>query len=128
MSGCAARALLDRFPRRLAAVDHRRMPIGRATKGPAMRTLGRSTPTAPTTPRHPRLSAEQGSSLLAVALAALEPHPNAAAVLGAAVGGTPSHAYLLHGPAGSGKRAAARAVAAELLARGAGVPAGARLR
>ena len=42
--------------------------------------------------------------------------------------GSPSHAYLLHGPAGSGKRAAARAVAAELLARGAADPAGARLR
>jgi DNA polymerase-3 subunit delta' len=63
-----------------------------------------------------------------VALAALEPHPHAAAVLGAAVDGNPSHAYLLHGPAGSGKRAAARAVAAELLARGAADPAGARLR
>ena len=63
-----------------------------------------------------------------MALAALEPHPHAAAVLGAAVDGTPSHAYLLHGPAGSGKRAAARALAAELHARGAGDPAGARLR
>jgi len=63
-----------------------------------------------------------------VALAALEPHPHAAAVLGAAVDGSPSHAYLLHGPAGSGKRAAARAVAAELLARDAADPAGARLR
>jgi DNA polymerase-3 subunit delta' len=63
-----------------------------------------------------------------VALAALEPHPHAAAVLGAAVGGAPSHAYLLHGPAGSGKRAAARAVAAELLARGAADPAGVRVR
>jgi DNA polymerase-3 subunit delta' len=63
-----------------------------------------------------------------VALAALEPHPHAAAVLGAAVDGRPSHAYLLHGPAGSGKRAAARAVAAELLARGAPDPQGARVR
>jgi DNA polymerase III subunit delta' len=61
-------------------------------------------------------------------LAALEPHPHAAAVLGAAVDGRPSHAYLLHGPAGSGKRAAARAVAAELLARGAADPDGARAR
>ena len=40
----------------------------------------------------------------------------------------PSHAYLLHGPAGSGKRAAARAFAAELLARGAADPASARTR
>jgi DNA polymerase-3 subunit delta' len=63
-----------------------------------------------------------------VTLAALEPHPHAAAVLGAAAAGTPSHAYLLHGPAGSGKREAARAVAAELLARGAADPESARLR
>jgi DNA polymerase III subunit delta' len=63
-----------------------------------------------------------------VTLAALEPHPHAAAVLGAAADGRPSHAYLLHGPAGSGKRAAARAVAAELLARGAPDPDGARTR
>src|ERR687896_1942632 len=61
-------------------------------------------------------------------LAALEPHPHAAAGHGAAAGGRPSHAYLLHGPAGSGKRAAARAVAAELLARGAADPDGARAR
>ena len=61
-------------------------------------------------------------------LAALEPHPHAAAVLGAAAAGTPSHAYLLHGPAGSGKRDAARAVAAELLARGAPDPEGVRTR
>ena len=61
-------------------------------------------------------------------IAALEPHPHAAAVLGAAAEGRPSHAYLLHGPAGSGKRAAARAVAAELLARGAADPESARRR
>ena len=61
-------------------------------------------------------------------LAALEPHPHAAAVLGAAAAGSPSHAYLLHGPAGSGKRAAARAVAAELLARGVPDPENARTR
>ena len=61
-------------------------------------------------------------------LAALEPHPHAAAVLGAAASGQPSHAYLLHGPAGSGKREAARAVAGELLARGAADPASARTR
>jgi DNA polymerase-3 subunit delta' len=61
-------------------------------------------------------------------LAELEPHPHAAAVLGAAADGRPSHAYLLHGPAGSGKRAAARAVAAELLARGAPDPDNARTR
>jgi DNA polymerase-3 subunit delta' len=60
----------------------------------------------------------------------LDAHPHAAAVLGAALaeGGRPAHAYLLHGPAGSGKRAAARAFAAELLARGAGDPDNARVR
>jgi len=48
---------------------------------------------------------------------ALEPHPHAAAVLGAALGPDrgPAHAYLLHGPAGTGKREAARAFAAEQL-------------
>jgi DNA polymerase-3 subunit delta' len=49
-------------------------------------------------------------------------------VLGAALSGRPSHAYLLHGPAGSGKREAARAFAADLLARGAADAAGARAR
>jgi DNA polymerase-3 subunit delta' len=63
-------------------------------------------------------------------IAALEPHPHAAAVLGAALaeGGHPAHSYLLHGPAGTGKRAAARAFAAELLSRGAPDPENARLR
>ena len=63
-------------------------------------------------------------------LTALEPHPHAAAVLGAALApeGGPAHAYLLHGPAGTGKREAARAFAAELLSRGAADPANARVR
>jgi DNA polymerase III subunit delta' len=42
--------------------------------------------------------------------------------------GTPSHAYLFHGPAGAGKRAVARAFAAELLAEGAQDPDNARER
>jgi DNA polymerase-3 subunit delta' len=42
--------------------------------------------------------------------------------------GSPSHAYLFHGPPGTGKRAAARALAAELLAEGAPDPENARLR
>jgi DNA polymerase III subunit delta' len=53
-----------------------------------------------------------------------EHHPHARAVLGAALapGAHPSHAYLFHGPAGTGKRTAARAFAAELLADGAADP------
>src|SRR3954451_10777238 len=54
-----------------------------------------------------------------------EDHPHAAAVLGAAIppAGAPRHAYLFHGPAGSGKRDVARAFAAALLAEGAADPA-----
>jgi DNA polymerase-3 subunit delta' len=58
----------------------------------------------------------------------LDQHPHAAAVLGAALEGVPAHAYLLHGPAGTGKRAAARDFAAALLARGAADPESARTR
>lgn len=58
----------------------------------------------------------------------LDAHPHAAAVLGAALAQAPSHAYLLAGPAGSGKRAAAREFAAELLASGASDPEGSRAR
>ncbi|HEY6696442.1 MAG TPA: hypothetical protein VI006_26555 [Solirubrobacteraceae bacterium] len=58
----------------------------------------------------------------------LDQHPHAAAVLGAALEGVPAHAYLLHGPAGTGKRAAARDFAAALLARGAPDPESARTR
>ena len=63
-------------------------------------------------------------------LAELERHPHARAVLAPALGGDgrPSHAYLFHGPGGAGKRAAARALAAELLADGSADPAGARAR
>ncbi len=48
----------------------------------------------------------------------LEAHPHARAVLGPALRdrGTASHAYLFHGPRGTGKRAAALAFAAALLA------------
>jgi DNA polymerase-3 subunit delta' len=55
-----------------------------------------------------------------------ERHPHARAVLAAALppGGVPSHAYLFQGPAGAGKRTAARAFAAALLAEGAPDPAG----
>ncbi len=54
-------------------------------------------------------------------LPATDDHPHARAVLSAAVPptGNPSHAYLFHGPAGAGKRDAARQFAAILLAEGA---------
>ena len=63
-------------------------------------------------------------------LAPLDRHPHARAVLQPALepGGRASHAYLFYGPEGAGKRAAARAVAAELLAAGAPDPDGARSR
>ena len=63
-------------------------------------------------------------------LAGTEDHPHARAVLAAALGerGAPSHAYLFHGPAGTGKRTAARALAAELLAEHEPDPAAARAR
>lgn len=64
------------------------------------------------------------------ALASVESHPHARAVLGAALssGAGASHAYLFHGPAGAGKSEAARALAARLLAEGAPDPEGARAR
>jgi DNA polymerase III subunit delta' len=63
-------------------------------------------------------------------LAELERHPHARAVLEPALepGAVASHAYLFYGPGGAGKRAAARAMAAELLAAGAPDPEGARAR
>ncbi|HYM54934.1 MAG TPA: AAA family ATPase, partial [Solirubrobacteraceae bacterium] len=58
------------------------------------------------------------------ALPGLEAHPHARAVLGPALAaqGDPSHAYLFHGPPGTGKRSVARAFAAALLADGARDP------
>jgi DNA polymerase-3 subunit delta' len=63
-------------------------------------------------------------------LTELERHAHARAVLDPVLSGRsePSHAYLFHGPGGSGKRDAARAVAAELLAADSSDPEGARLR
>ncbi|MBV8711805.1 MAG: AAA family ATPase, partial [Solirubrobacterales bacterium] len=63
-------------------------------------------------------------------LAELERHPHARAVLAPALApdGQASHAYLFYGPGGAGKRAAARAMAAELLAVGSPDPVGARAR
>lgn len=63
-------------------------------------------------------------------LVELERHPHARAVLAPALEAParPSHAYLFHGPGGAGKRAAARALAAELLAEGSPDPDSARAR
>ncbi len=60
----------------------------------------------------------------------LDFHPHARAVLGPALSGEgeASHAYLFHGPGGSGKRLVARAFAAELLAEGSPDPQSARSR
>ncbi len=63
-------------------------------------------------------------------LPGVEAHPHALAVLGPALppGGRASHAYLFHGPPGTGRGAVARAFAAALLADGAGDPMGVRER
>jgi DNA polymerase-3 subunit delta' len=66
---------------------------------------------------------------MTVALAGTEDHPQARMVLSTALAsGEPSHAYLFHGPAGTGKRTVARAFAAELLAEGSDDPEGVRAR
>jgi DNA polymerase-3 subunit delta' len=61
-------------------------------------------------------------------LAGTEDHPQARIVLSSALASGPSHAYLFHGPAGTGKRTVARSFAAELLAEGQDDPDGVRLR
>jgi DNA polymerase III subunit delta' len=61
-------------------------------------------------------------------LEATEHQARAQVALNAALAGEPSHAYLFRGPRGSGKRAAARAFAAEILAIGAADPEDARRR
>jgi DNA polymerase-3 subunit delta' len=57
-------------------------------------------------------------AMQAAQLPGIDAHPHARAVLAPALaaGGAPSHAYLFHGPPGTGKREIARAFAAELLA------------
>jgi DNA polymerase-3 subunit delta' len=66
----------------------------------------------------------------ATALPGIDAHPHARAVLTPALPpqGRPSHAYLFHGPSGTGKRTVARAFAAALLTDGARDPAAAAER
>jgi DNA polymerase-3 subunit delta' len=59
---------------------------------------------------------------------ATEHQARARVALSAALAGEPSHAYLFRGPRGSGKRAAARSFAAEILAAAAADPEDARRR
>lgn len=59
---------------------------------------------------------------------ALAHQPRASLAVASALAGNPTHAYALIGPAGSGKRAAARGLAAELLAQGSADPDRARAR
>src|SRR3954454_17291712 len=59
---------------------------------------------------------------------ALDAHPHARMVLNSGLATGASHAYLFHGPAGTGKRAAALAFAAELLAEGSHDPDAVRRR
>src|SRR5690349_22394232 len=61
-------------------------------------------------------------------LEATEHQARARVALSAALESGPSHAYLFRGPRGAGKRAAARALAAEILATGAPDPEDARRR
>ncbi len=60
--------------------------------------------------------------------AATEHQPRARMALAAALAAGPAHAYLFRGPRGAGKRSAARAFAAEILAAGAAEPEAARRR
>jgi DNA polymerase-3 subunit delta' len=61
-------------------------------------------------------------------LEATEHQSRARVALSAALAGEPSHAYLFRGPRGAGKREAARAFAAEILAAASGDPEDARRR
>ena len=70
----------------------------------------------------------KSAPVTAVLDSATEHQGRARVALSAALAGGPSHAYLFRGPRGAGKRAAARAFAAEILAVGAEDPDDARRR
>jgi DNA polymerase III subunit delta' len=75
------------------------------------------------------LTANGGPGQVPAAIdAATEDQPRARLALAAALTSTPVHAYLLRGPGGTGKRSAARAFAAEILAAGSEDPADVRAR
>ncbi|MCW2971581.1 MAG: polymerase delta prime subunit [Solirubrobacterales bacterium] len=69
-------------------------------------------------------SAEPTPAGAGEALPGIDAHPHARAVLlpALAPGGNPSHAYLFHGPPGTGKRTVARGFAGALLAQGSADP------
>ena len=71
---------------------------------------------------------EVGPQLPDALATATEHQPRARVALAAALAKGPTHAYLLRGPRGCGKRSAARAFAAEILAAGAPEPVEARRR
>jgi DNA polymerase-3 subunit delta' len=74
------------------------------------------------------MAAARQTNLPRTLAAATEHQPRARLALGAALASGPGHAYLFRGPRGAGKRAAARAFAAEILADGAADPGDARRR
>ena len=80
-------------------------------------------PADPAAARSARAAAASPAGPVEV-LPGIDAHPHARAVLagGLPPRGEPSHAYLFHGPAGTGKRAVARAFATALLADGAQDP------
>ena len=78
--------------------------------------------------RAPESGAHGAMDVAATIVEATAEQPGPRAALAAALRRGPSHAYLFRGPSGSGKAAAARAFAAELLAAGAADPDDARRR
>jgi len=73
-------------------------------------------------------ASERERSTRAAIDSATEHQPRARLALGAALAAGPAHAYLFRGPRGSGKRAAARTFAAEILSAQAAEPQEARRR